>query len=129
MPDAAAIALWAFGAVVLLGILASLLRRIGYPGQYAGFFIAPGLNLVALIVLAAKQWPVERELAWLRLLAGKSDDLDGDIESVLSYAIAQEQRHHWDRAVSLYSLAADKTSNPQVKQYATECIQRLTGNV
>jgi hypothetical protein len=125
MPVLAEVALWALGVAVIIGIFASLLRRIGYPGQYAGFFIMPGLNLVALLLLATKQWPVERELARLRLLAGESIDPENDIESVMSHAIACEQKHRRDQAISLYNLAAERSGNPQVKQYAMECAQRL----
>ncbi len=90
--------------------------------------LVPGVNLIALLVLATKEWPVERELARLRLLAGESKDTDADIDSVMSLAIAQEQKRKWDRALSLYRLAAERSSDARLKEYATECAQRLTDN-
>jgi hypothetical protein len=71
---------------------------------------------------------VERQLARLRLIAGESHDAEGDIESVVSYAIAMERRREWDRAAELYKLVETKSTDPGVKRYASECLQRLVGS-
>ena len=122
------LALWGLFVAVVIGILASILGRIGYSRWYSVLFAIPPLNLMALIVIVAKEWPIERELARLRLVAGESVDVNTDIESVMSCAIAHEQKRQWDRALSLYNFVAEKSNDARVKKYAEECAQRLAEN-
>jgi hypothetical protein len=127
MGELTGIALWALAVSVGIAIGGNILRRLGYSWWYGALLGCPFVNLVVTIVIAAKQWPIERECALLRLIAGESTDVDADVESVVSHAIASEQSGKWDRAASLYRLAASKSENPQVKQYIAECVQRLAG--
>lgn len=126
MNEFIAIALWAIFLAVVIGIWGSILRRIGYSWWYALLLVVP-IVFISIIVIAAKVWPIERELARLRLMSGESADIDTDVESVLSYAITYEQKGQWDRAASLYHLAEDKSLSPQTKQYVRECLERLAG--
>ena len=121
-------ALYGLFTAVIIGVCASILGRIGYSRWYSLLLAIPALNLLVLIVIVAKQWPVERELARLRLIAGESADIDADIESVISCAISHEQKRQWDRAISLYNFVAEKSNDARVKKYAAECAQRLTDN-
>jgi hypothetical protein len=122
-----AISISAIAFAIAVGVWGGILRRIGYSWWYALLLIVPFVNVVSLIVVAAKEWPIERENARFRLITGESTEIDADVESVVSQAIAHEQKGQWDRAVSLYNLAADKCENPRVKQYIAECIERLGG--
>jgi hypothetical protein len=121
-------ALYGLLLAVYVGIVGSLLRRIGYSWLWAWVTLVPFGNLVLLFVVVTKDWPIERKLARLRLIAGESEDVDADIETIISYAITCEHKRRWDQAVTLYNFAADKSPDPRVKQYATECAQRLESN-
>ena len=125
MTDLIPIVLFALVIAIIVGVWGSILRRIGYSWWTALLQLVPFVNLVALMAVAAKQWPIERELARLRLISGESVDIESDIESVMSFAIVCEQKREWERAASLYNLAADKSTDEKVKQYATECAQRI----
>jgi hypothetical protein len=127
MDYAFTVAIWAIGWAIAVWIWGRILRKIGYSWWYALLLIVPLVNVICVIIVALKEWPIERECARLRLMAGESTEVDADVESVVSHAIAHEQKGQWDRAVSLYNLAADKCQNPQVKQYIAECIERLGG--
>jgi hypothetical protein len=146
--DAIVVCLFVLLVTIFVGICGIILARAGYSRWYSlillavpsfyfcdpVFFlwryplilIAVPLDFILLMVLAVREWPIERELARLRLVAGESDDIGSDVERVMSYAIAEEQKRRWNRATSLYNLAAEKSADPGVKQYATQCARRLT---
>ncbi len=121
--------LWVAVAVVAVLISATLLRKMGYSGWWALLVPVPVVGLILWIIVAAKQWPIERQLARLRLIANESDDIDADVESVLAYAIVHENHCRWDAAASMYALVAEKTTKPKIKEYAMECARRLAENL
>ena len=118
-------ALYTIAIVIVVGVVGSMLRRIGYSWWFSLLLFVPIANIVSLFLLAVKQWPIERDLARLRLIAEESVDIDADIESVISHAIRCEKKRQWDQAISLYNFAAEVGNNPQVKQYALESTRRL----
>jgi hypothetical protein len=118
----------ALAAAIVVGMASNLLSRVGYSWWYAFLILIPFYGFFVLLVFALREWPIERKLARLRLIAGESGDIDSDIEMVTSLAIAHEQNGQWNEAITLYNLVFDKSMDSKVKQYATECIARLTRN-
>jgi hypothetical protein len=128
MVDVVGLALYGLLVAIVIGVFASILGKAGYSRWYALLLLVPILNILALLILAAREWPIEREVARLRLIAGESTDIDADIECVMSSAIVHEQKRQWGRALSMYNLVADKSTDARIRQYASECAQRLSGN-
>jgi hypothetical protein len=56
--------------VVLLGAVLvpawKVFSKAGYPGLLSIAMLVPGLNLIALYFLAFSEWPVLKELSYLR---------------------------------------------------------------
>lgn len=56
-----AIAFW------LWWVSSKIIARIGLPTWYSTFLIVPGVQVVFVIWLAFREWPVEKEVKRLRL--------------------------------------------------------------
>jgi hypothetical protein len=58
----------------ILGLIVALYWKIatkaGYPGWYALLMFLPCVNLVAIIMFAFQEWPIERELQQWRASGG-----------------------------------------------------------
>lgn len=48
-----------------------IIRRAGYSGWWILIAVVPLVNLVMFLVFAFKDWPIQRELAQLRAMAGQ----------------------------------------------------------
>ncbi len=120
-------ALVALAHAVPIMIWGSILRRIGYGYWWALLLLVPIVNIVSVLVVVGKEWPIEREAARLRMIAGESTDWEADAESVMSAALVHEEQGQTDQAISLYNLVAVKTANERVRRYAETCVERLLG--
>jgi hypothetical protein len=48
-----------------------IIRRAGYSGWWILIGLVPLVNVVMFLVFAFKEWPIQRELAQLRAMAGQ----------------------------------------------------------
>ena len=62
--------------VLLLMIWAAVLSKAGYSGWYSLLMVVPIVNLIALIVFASREWPIQRELRELRSSVGLGSEED-----------------------------------------------------
>jgi hypothetical protein len=61
-------------AVILIGFVwayVRIIRRAGYSGWWILIGLVPLVNLVMFLIFAFKEWPIQRELAQLRAVAGQ----------------------------------------------------------
>ena len=58
--------------IILLWAYVRIIRRAGYSGWWILIGVVPLVNLVMFLVFAFKEWPIQRELAQLRAMAGQS---------------------------------------------------------
>src|SRR5438552_3521025 len=92
-----AVALWAtFWLPVIV------LRKAGYPGWLAIPFVLT--FPLSGVVFAVAQWPIYRELAWLRMKAGAT--LEPDVGLIELYAVDLDQAGEWVKAVQIYEALA-----------------------
>jgi hypothetical protein len=87
---------------VCLGVTAVIFQKAGYSRIYTLLMLIPIVNLVWLVIFAASDWPVLREVSRRRLEAGEA--ADADAQRILSFATRLDQRGEWDSAVRLYDL-------------------------
>lgn len=55
---------------LVMAIYWKIVSKAGYPGWYALGMLVPCLNLVLIIMFAFVEWPIERELNYLRSQQG-----------------------------------------------------------
>lgn len=68
----ALIVLWAVLLIVYVWAYVRIIRRAGYSGWWILIALVPLVNVVMFLVFAFKEWPIQRELAMLRMqLAGR----------------------------------------------------------
>jgi hypothetical protein len=107
--------------VLALSVPFVIMRKAGFPGWY-GLFIFCTFYF-GLIWLALKDWPIHRELAWLRLKDG--DSSEDNMSLVEHYAIDLEDRGAWTKAYEVYQLLESHAATPQATAYYRECAHRL----
>jgi hypothetical protein len=107
--------------VVLFWAPFAILRKAGY-SPWLGLLIAP-TTFVGMIVFAFLEWPIEREIAWLRFKQGSSsDDLVGRVES---YAVHLENRGEWKSAEEVYEELIKRATSEESRTYYRNCLGRL----
>ncbi len=94
--------LYLLTVAVCLGVTAVIFQKAGYSRIYALLMLIPVANLVCLVVFAASDWPILREVSRRRLEAGEATEADA--ERLRAYAVKLDQRGAWDSAVRLYDL-------------------------
>jgi len=57
--------------VVFVWAYVRIIRRAGYSGWWILIGLVPLVNVVMFLVFAFKEWPIQRELAQLRAMAGQ----------------------------------------------------------
>jgi hypothetical protein len=82
---------------MIFWVPAELLHKAGYSRWYAPLMLCPGF--IGLIIFAVVDWPVQRELAWLRLKTG--DPAGADVALVEKYAVGLEKRGEWKKAIEV----------------------------
>ena len=99
----------------------AILRKAGY-SPWLGLLIAP-TTFVGMIVFAFLEWPIERELAWLRFKQGNpSDDQVGRVEG---YAVYLENRGEWKSAEEVYEELIERATSEESRTYYRNCLGRL----
>jgi hypothetical protein len=84
--------------------------------------IAP-TTVLGMILFAFLEWPIERELAWLRFKQGNpSDDLVGRVEG---YAVHLENRGEWQSAQEVYEELIKRAASEESRTYYRNCLGRL----
>jgi hypothetical protein len=111
-----AVGLW---ASVWLPVI--VLRKAGYPGWLAIPFVLT--FPLSGVVFALAQWPIYRELAWLRMKAGTA--AEPDVALIELYAGDLDQLGDWAKAAEVYETLAAKTVNPDSRSYYENSAQRL----
>jgi len=107
----------------LLLIFARILQKAGFSPWFCLLMAIPLLGFIGLAVLAFIEWPVKRELAWLRLKAGMpSADL---IPMVERYAIKLERLGEWKQAAEVYEVLSHTPSDDDNAEYYRNCVERL----
>ena len=107
--------------VVLFWAPFAILRKAGY-SPWLGLLIAP-TTFVVMIVFAFLEWPIERELAWLRYKQGNpSDDLIGRVDG---YAVHLENRGEWQSAEEVYEELIKRATSEESRTYYRNCLGRL----
>ncbi len=100
---------------------AEFLRKAGFSRWFA--LLIPLTGFIGLAVFAFIEWPVERELAWLRL---KSGELTTDtIPLVERYAVNLERRGEWKKAAEVYTELSQKAPPDENAEYYRNCVERL----
>ena len=98
-----------------------ILRRAGYSRTVALLVLA--LGPFALIVLALNDWPIERELAWLKLQAGEPPELLLPLAE--AHAVALEKRGDWSKAAEVYKTLIARSDSDEASNYYGNCLSRL----
>ena len=100
-----------------------IIRKAGYSGWWMLIAIVPPVNIVMLLVFAFRQWPIQRELARLRVIAGSA--IQADFDSLVTEAVSADQTGEWIHAVHLFELVASKSPGDETRAYATDSIERI----
>jgi hypothetical protein len=98
-----------------------ILRKAGFP-RWIALFI-PLTGFIGLAVFAFIEWPVERELAWLRLKAG--EPADDALELIERHAVHLERSGEWKRAAEVYRELARRAPADENAEYYRNCVKRL----
>lgn len=59
--------------IVVLWAYIRIIQRAGYSGWWILIGVVPLVNVVMFLLFAFKEWPIQRELAQLRAMAGQGD--------------------------------------------------------
>ncbi|MGC8640726.1 MAG: hypothetical protein ACP5XB_12715 [Isosphaeraceae bacterium] len=98
-----------------------ILRRAGYSRGVT--LLVLFLGPVSLLVLAFNDWPIERELAWLKL--ENAGHVTGLFELAEDHALALEKRGDWKSAAEVYKTMIRRATDTQQADYYGKCLQRL----
>jgi hypothetical protein len=98
-----------------------ILRKAGYSRAYG--CLAPVLGPIALVVFALSEWPIQRELAWLRMKAGETTG--HPIVSVEQHAFDLERQGEWARAVEVYEELTRRAADEPTAEYYRNNVARL----
>ncbi len=75
------------------------------------------------IFVALADWPMHRELAWLRMKTG--DPIPIRVSLIEGHAIDLEQRGEWKKAIEVYEELARRDPAPKGSDYYRNCSNRL----
>ncbi len=110
-------------AVLAFWIPAEILHKAGFPRWIAVFI--PFTGFIGLAIFAFIEWPVQRELAWLRMKAGA--DSNEAIPLVERFALDLERRGEWKQAAEVYEELSQRASLDESEnaEYYRNCVKRL----
>ena len=91
---------WLLVAGSIIAIWAAIFDKAGYSGWLGLLIILPVANLIMLIVFAALEWPIQREVRDLRIRCGVGNEEDA--YSLISEAIRLEAKGKFDDALLKY---------------------------
>jgi hypothetical protein len=109
------------GFVVGLIICAMMLQKAGFSPSFAPLF--PIFGFLPLIVFAISEWPIHRELGWLRVMNNAGSESDKALAN--SYALQLERSGEWSRAIDVYEVLAERASDPKDAEYFREAAAHL----
>jgi hypothetical protein len=75
------------------------------------------------IFVALADWPMHRELAWLRMKTGDPSPIR--VSLIEGHAIDLEQRGEWKKAIEVYEELARRGPSPKGSDYYRNCSNRL----
>ena len=75
------------------------------------------------IFVAFADWPMHRELAWLRMKTGDCSPIR--VSLIEGHAIDLEQRGEWKKAIEVYEELARRGPSPKGSDYYRNCSNRL----
>lgn len=84
----------------IITIWAAIFGKAGYSGWLGVLMIVPVANLIMLIIFAAREWPVQREVRDLRIRCGSGKEEDA--YSLISEAVRLEVKGKFDDALLKY---------------------------
>jgi hypothetical protein len=106
---------------LIFWIPAELLHKAGFSRWFA--LLIPLTGFIGLAVFAFIEWPIERELAWLRWKSGELPD--DAIDSIERHAIKLERRGDWKKAAEVYTELSQKIPLGENAEYYRNCVERL----
>ena len=109
--------------VLIFYVPAEILHKAGFSRWYALLMLIPPVGLVGLAIFAFTEWPVERELAWLRLKSG--EPTADTISLVERHAVELERRGEWKKAAEVYTKLSQKAPLDENAEYYRNCVDRL----
>ena len=111
-------------ALVLVALLCmSIFRRAGYSRWMGLLIIIPVANIIVFLLLVFGDWPVHRQLRYLKVRAG--DASDEDAYNVLGDAFRLERKGQYDAAMERYQEIATRFSGLAPGLDAENYIQTL----
>jgi hypothetical protein len=110
---------------LIFWIPAEILHKAGFSRVLALFI--PLTGFLGLAFFAFIEWPIQRELAWLRFKAGMHSI--GLIPVVERYAISLEKRGEWKDAAEVYEELARRAAPGDNAEYYQNCVARLRERV
>ncbi len=116
-----ALSLSALGLWLILWVPARILRKAGFSWGFA--FLGLILGPIALVIFAFSDWPIERELAWLRLKTG--EPLGRLLGLVEAHAAALERSGDWKQAARVYQELIRKEISDESTTYYRNCLSRI----
>lgn len=109
--------IWAYGWWLIV-------RKAGYSGWHALLTLIPVLNVVWFLWFAlSTYWPVHRQRALARVLAGSTADEEAQL--ALLEAASLEKRGAWDEAIEAYAGIAETLGHSDNGRYAADAATRL----
>jgi hypothetical protein len=100
---------------------AEVLHKMGY-SRWLVLLVAP-TGFLGMVVFAFLEWPIERELAWLKLKTGAPPGRLVDL--VEAHAVALEKRGDWKQAARVYRELIRKAISDESGTYYRNCLSRL----
>src|SRR5262249_5480636 len=110
-------------AMISLGVwaCAEIIHKAGFSRWYVLLMFVTGG--IGMLIFALIEWPVHRELAWLRVKSGEGKD--ADLTAVETYAVELEKRGEWKKAAEVFEALAQRAPSDEGSVYYRNCIQRL----
>jgi hypothetical protein len=98
-----------------------ILGKAGFPRAYG--CLAAVLSLIGLAIFALSEWPIHRELAWLRIKTG--EPLGDSIGLAEGHAVDLEGRGEWKKAIEVYEELARRVPDEKTANYYRDNSRRL----
>jgi hypothetical protein len=98
IPTIAMIGILAFFGWLLVWVPMVILDKAGFPRAYG--VLAFALFPISMVLFALAEWPIVRELAWLRMKVG--EPLGHSIALVEAHAVDLEARGESKKAIEVY---------------------------
>jgi len=113
--------------VAVVGVSVSLVRKAGYSGWYGLLSVIPVVNVIALIVFAMVQWPIERELCELRARCGINTE--DAAESLFDEAARLEVKGWFEDALAKYQGLVERFPDSAASADAHKCMATLRSRI